>query len=102
MIAVRGLVKEFRVARHHRGLAGSLHSVVVTRREVVRAGDGVSFRIADGEFVGFVGPNGAGKSTTIKMLTRVLEPTAGTLDVDGLEPRRDRLRHVAKIGVVFG
>jgi ABC-2 type transport system ATP-binding protein len=102
VIEVRELVKEFRVARHHRGLAGSLRNLVETRRELVRAVDGVSFRIADGEFVGFVGPNGAGKSTTIKMLTGVLEPTDGTLVVDGLHPRRDRIEHVRRIGVVFG
>jgi len=102
MIDVRDLVKEFRVARHHRGLVGSLRNLVETRSEVVRAVDGVSFRIADGEFVGFVGPNGAGKSTTLKMLTGVLEPTGGTLVVDGLHPRRDHIAHVRRIGVVFG
>jgi ABC-2 type transport system ATP-binding protein len=102
VIEVVDLAKEFRVARHHRGLLGSLRNLVETRSEVVRAVDGVSFRIADGEFVGFVGPNGAGKSTTIKMLTGVLEPTGGTLSVDGLHPRRDRIAHVRRIGVVFG
>jgi ABC-2 type transport system ATP-binding protein len=102
MIEVRDLVKEFRVARHHRGLVGSLRNLVETRSEVVRAVDGISFRIADGDFVGFVGPNGAGKSTTLKMLTGVLEPTAGSLAVDGLHPRRDRIEHVRRIGVVFG
>lgn len=102
MIDAEALSKEYRVARHHRGFLGSLRNLVETRAKTVRAVDGISFRIEAGEFVGFVGPNGAGKSTTIKMLTGVLEPTAGRLVVDGLEPRRDRLRHTARIGVVFG
>ncbi len=102
MIAAEDLSRHFRVAQHHRGLRGALRNLVESRSDVVRAVDGISFRIGGGEFVGFVGPNGAGKSTTIKMLTGVLEPSGGRVTVDGLEPRRDRLRHTARIGVVFG
>ena len=102
MIEVEKLEKSFRVARHHRGFLGSLRNLVELERDVVRAVDGVSFSIASGEFVGFIGPNGAGKSTTIKMLTGVLEPSGGRARVGGLEPRRDRLAHTARIGVVFG
>jgi ABC-2 type transport system ATP-binding protein len=45
--------------------------------------DGISFRVARGRFFGFLGPNGAGKSTTIKMLTGMLRPTAGTAEIEG-------------------
>ena len=102
MIQVEKLEKTFRVSRHHRGFLGSLRNLVETGHDVVRAVDGVSFSIRPGEFVGFIGPNGAGKSTTIKMLTGVLEPSGGEIRVGGLVPRRDRLRHTAQIGVVFG
>jgi ABC-2 type transport system ATP-binding protein len=102
MIEVEKLEKSFRVARHHRGFLGSFRNLVELEREVVRAVDGVSFSIESGEFVGFIGPNGAGKSTTIKMLTGVLEPSGGQARVGGLDPRRDRLAHTARIGVVFG
>ncbi len=102
MIEVEKLEKTFRVARHHRGFLGSFRNLVETGHDVVRAVDGVSFSIASGEFVGFIGPNGAGKSTTIKMLTGVLEPSAGEIRVGGLVPRRDRIVHTAQIGVVFG
>ncbi len=71
------------------------------KREV-RAVDGLSFSVGRGEVVGFVGPNGAGKSTTIKMLTGILTPSAGTLRVAGVEPARDRARLARRIGVVFG
>ncbi|MEN8184938.1 MAG: ATP-binding cassette domain-containing protein, partial [Myxococcota bacterium] len=60
------------------------------------------FRVQAGEFVGFVGPNGAGKSTTLKILTGVLELTGGRARVRGLVPRRDRIAHTRRIGVVFG
>jgi len=102
MIAVRDLHKEYRIARHHRGTFGAVRNLLEPRTDVVRAVDGISFRIAAGEFVGFVGPNGAGKSTTIKMLTGVLEPTSGDVHVAGRVPRRERIAHVAHIGVVFG
>jgi viologen exporter family transport system ATP-binding protein len=72
------------------------------RREVVRAVDAVSFSVDAGEMVGYVGPNGAGKSTTIKMLTGVLVPTSGDIEVAGLVPYRQRVDLARRIGVVFG
>jgi ABC-2 type transport system ATP-binding protein len=102
VIEVLDLCKEFRIARHHRGFLGAFRNLAERRSDVVRAVDRISFRIDRGEFVGFVGPNGAGKSTTLKMLSGVLEPTSGCARVGGLEPRRDRIRHAQRIGVVFG
>lgn len=71
-------------------------------KDVKRAADGISFKIEKGEMVGYIGPNGAGKSTTIKMLTGILVPTSGKLEVDGLVPYKDRRAYTKKIGVVFG
>ncbi|MFI1941686.1 ATP-binding cassette domain-containing protein [Streptomyces purpureus] len=68
----------------------------------VRAVDGISFRVARGEMVGYIGPNGAGKSTTIKMLTGILTPSGGRLRVAGIDPARERTRLAYRIGVVFG
>ena len=101
-IEVRGLAKTFRVAERLPGLAGAFRGLVHRRMRDVRALDGVDFDIERGELVGYIGPNGAGKSTTIKILTGILTPTAGTCRVDGLTPWRDRKRHVGRIGVVFG
>ncbi|MDQ2706734.1 MAG: ATP-binding cassette domain-containing protein [Actinomycetota bacterium] len=72
------------------------------RRRRVRAVADVTLSIAAGEAVGFLGPNGAGKSTTIKMLTGVLVPTAGSATVCGLDPVRQRRELARRIGVVFG
>ncbi|MBB4637314.1 ABC transporter ATP-binding protein [Longimicrobium terrae] len=87
-----------------------LHKSFVTRtggllrgtRGTVDAVRDVSFTVARGEVVGYLGPNGAGKSTTIKVLTGLLVPTAGRVEVGGLVPWRDRRRHVARLGAVFG
>ena len=60
--------------------------------------DGVSFEISRGEIVGFLGHNGAGKTTVMKMLTGFLEPTSGTIRVDGLDIEESRSEVQAKIG----
>ena len=71
-------------------------------RTTVAAVDRISFTIAPGEMVGYVGPNGAGKSTTIKMLTGILTPSAGSVRVGAYTPSRDRVELARTIGVVFG
>ena len=102
MIEVEGLQKSFWVNKHHRGAAGALLNLVTRDRREVRAVDGISFRVERGEMVGYVGPNGAGKSTTIKMLTGILVPSGGRVEVGGLIPWRQRRRLAGRIGVVFG
>ena len=52
--------------------------------------------------VGFIGPNGAGKSTTIKMLSGILYPDSGEINVGGYIPYKQRKNYVGRIGVVFG
>jgi ABC-2 type transport system ATP-binding protein len=71
------------------------------KREVVAVGD-ISFSVDAGERVAFIGPNGAGKSTTIKMLTGILFPTSGTMNVLGFDPTKDRKKLAYQIGTVFG
>src|SRR5919199_1557994 len=67
----------------------------------VAAVDDVSFEVRRGEIFAFLGPNGAGKTTTIKMLTTLLRPTAGALELDGLDPTRAAAEVRRRIGVVF-
>jgi ABC-2 type transport system ATP-binding protein len=101
-IRVEALTKVFRVARHHRGALGALRNLFEREYREVRAVDGISFAVSAGEMLGCLGPNGAGKSTTIKMLTGILTPTAGQVEVLGLSPQRRRKEVAARIGVVFG
>lgn len=62
--------------------------------------DDISFQVAPGQFFGFLGPNGAGKSTTIKMLTGLLEPTDGTIEILGQTFTAGALELKRQIGVV--
>jgi ABC-2 type transport system ATP-binding protein len=101
-IVVERLAKTYRVSQREPGLAGALRGLVRRRHRVVKALEDVSFSLDRGELLGFIGPNGAGKSTTIKILAGILRPDSGRVEVDGLVPWNDRIRHVARIGVVFG
>src|SRR5712675_354149 len=67
----------------------------------VTAVDDVSFDVRAGEIFAFLGPNGAGKTTTIKMLTTLLQPTSGSLELDGLDPTKHRDEVRKRFGVVF-
>jgi ABC-2 type transport system ATP-binding protein len=62
----------------------------------VRAVEDVSLRVLPGEIVGLLGPNGAGKTTTINMILGVLEPTAGRIEIEGVDLRADRSRALAR------
>ncbi|HTS27421.1 MAG TPA: ATP-binding cassette domain-containing protein [Bryobacteraceae bacterium] len=80
MIHVNGLVQRF----------GELTAV-----------DGISFDVRAGEIFAFLGPNGAGKTTTIKMLTTLLRPTSGKLEIDGLNPATHAHEVRKRFGIVF-
>jgi ABC-2 type transport system ATP-binding protein len=95
-------VKTFRIAQREPGLRGAFKGLVHRRYRDVRALDGLSFTIGAGELVGYIGPNGAGKSTTVKVLSGILVPDSGKCEVLGRVPWRERVPHVAAIGVVFG
>ena len=101
-ILVEELSKTYRIAERSPGAWGALKGLARRRWRTVQALDQVSFQLERGELVGLIGPNGAGKSTTIKILSGILEPSSGRCEVDGLTPWKQRVRHVARIGVVFG
>ena len=101
-IVVEQLAKSYFVAERSPGLLGAMKGLVHRRRRRIDALTDVTFSLERGELLGFIGPNGAGKSTTIKILSGILRPDAGRVVVDGLVPYDDRIRHVARIGVVFG
>jgi ABC-2 type transport system ATP-binding protein len=63
--------------------------------------DDVSFEVSEGEIFAFLGPNGAGKTTTIKMLTTLLKPTRGSVELDGLDPQTNQHEVRRRFGIVF-
>lgn len=102
MIRVNDLHKTFRVTRGGKGLAGAIKSLVLPEHKLIKAVDGISFSLREGELVGYLGPNGAGKSTTLKILTGLLVPTSGEVLVNNKIPWQDRTSYVSQIGAVFG
>ena len=63
--------------------------------------DDISFDVPEGEIFAFLGPNGAGKTTTIKMMTTMLKPTSGDIELDGLDPRIHQNEARQRFGIVF-
>jgi len=102
VISADQLSKKFTVIRREKGLKGALSSLIHPEKITVNAVDNVSLKIEKGEIVGFIGPNGAGKSTTVKMMTGILHPTSGSVEINGLSPFKDRKKVVRELGVVFG
>ena len=102
VISVRHLSKEYVTYKRGNSFLETTKSLFRRKKVVVPAVKDISFDIREGEIVGLLGENGAGKSTTIKMLTGVLFPSSGRIDVLGYEPFSQRGRYVAHIGAVFG
>lgn len=102
LIHVRDLTKEFVRTAEPTGRFATARRLFTREKVTKRAVQGVSFDVERGELIGYLGANGAGKSTTIKMLTGILVPTSGTVEVASLVPWRDRRLNALHIGVVFG
>ena len=102
LIEASNLTKVFRRADKGSGLRGSLRHLVERRFVEHVAVNHIDLSIDAGEAVAYVGPNGAGKSTTVKMLTGILVPTSGDINVAGRVPHRERIENARNIGVVFG
>jgi ABC-2 type transport system ATP-binding protein len=66
-----------------------------------KAVDDITFEVAAGEIFAFLGPNGAGKTTTIRMLTTLLAPSSGSIQMDGMDPARHQHEVRSKFGIVF-
>jgi ABC-2 type transport system ATP-binding protein len=88
------------------GLKFTMDTIIEVHNLVKKFGDltavdDVSFDVKKAEIFGFLGPNGAGKSTTIKMLTTLLDPTSGTISLNGVDPTKDSNAVRSSFGIVF-
>ena len=102
IIQTRALRKVFRTVKRVPGALGALRTVFSRAYDERVAVDNIDMQLEAGELVGYIGPNGAGKSTTIKMLTGILVPTSGQVEVAGIVPYERRQENARNIGVVFG
>ena len=101
-IRLDNLSKTYRVPIREAGLLSAFKSIVRRQHREAEAVKEVSFEVAAGEIVGFLGPNGAGKTTALKMLSGLLNPTAGEVRVLGYEPFRREREFLRQITLVMG
>jgi len=100
-ITVSSLTKKFSFSARNASSGWLKNLFSPETKEIVAVND-ISFSVKHGERIAFIGPNGAGKSTTIKMLTGILFPTSGKVNILGFDPTKDRKKLAYQIGTVFG
>lgn len=102
VIKIENLSKRFLTRDISPGILGAIKELFLAKKRELIAIENLSLEVKAGERVAFIGPNGAGKSTTIKILTGILHPTSGRVEVLGLVPWKDRHALGYQIGTVFG
>jgi ABC-2 type transport system ATP-binding protein len=101
-IELNSISKIFKVSERPEGRLGLMRSAFIRRTTEIKALDEITFKIDEGELVGYIGPNGAGKSTTVKIMSGILTPEKGICSIMRRTPWKERTAHVSQIGVVFG
>ena len=101
-IEVAGLKKDFTSRVKAQGFGASVKGLIAPKYRTINAVQDISFDVEEGDILAFIGPNGAGKSTTIKLITGILFPSAGSVSVLGMNPHKQRKALSYHIGTVFG
>lgn len=101
-IEVKNLSKTYNVFHKEPGFSGTVKSLFHRKYQTIHAVNDISFRIEEGELVGFIGPNGAGKTTTLKTLSGLLYPSSGEVKVLGYTPFYRGKDFLKKISLVMG
>jgi len=101
-IQVENVVKDYKINSKEQGLKGSVKGLFTREKKIVRAVDNISFSIEEGECVGFIGENGAGKTTTIKMLSGLIYPSQGSIEVFNYKPADRKKEFKKQISLVMG
>ena len=102
MIELKDVCKTYKIVKRGSSFKETLKSFFSKNYTEIKALDNVSFKINEGEIVGYIGPNGAGKSTSVKIMSGILTPDSGECKVFGMTPWKERKNYVKNIGVVFG
>lgn len=101
-IEVDNVSKKYRTYKVESKLSGRIKSLIKRDYYEKYAVENLSFKVEEGESIGYIGMNGAGKSTTIKMLSGVLTPSSGCIEVGGIIPYKDRKANAYQMGVIYG
>lgn len=102
LIRVENLTKTYVFHQQNSGVLAALKSVFRREMQQRLAVNAISFEIHAGEIVGFLGPNGAGKTTTLKMLSGLLYPSSGEIEVLGHLPQKREVEYLRRISLVMG
>ena len=102
IISVRDLKKYYQIHEKEPGISGTIKSLFNRKYSDAKAVDGISFEIEEGELIGFIGPNGAGKTTTLKVLSGLLHPTSGDVEVLGHKPWIRRNEFLKQFALIMG
>ena len=102
MIELTNITKTFKVYERKKDTKTGVKGLLRRDKKIIKALDNISFKIDDGEIVGYIGPNGAGKSTSIKVMCGILTPEKGKCSINGMIPYKEREKYVKNIGAVFG
>src|SRR6266480_2266277 len=97
VVELTNVWKIYRQSQRSERLGDVLRNLFRPTVKIVEALKGIDLSIGRGEIVAYAGPNGAGKSTTVKLLSSLLTPDAGTVRVLGMDPVRERTRYVGRI-----
>lgn len=102
IIKARSLGRDYEKTLKDEGLVGSLRSLFHKRTETIRALEDFDLEARRGEILGLIGPNGAGKTTLVKLLSGIMRPSSGELEVLGCVPRERRTEFLSRIAIVMG
>lgn len=102
IIQIENLSKTFTSFKKKEGLKASFKDFFKRVKIEKKAVDSISINIEKGEFIGFLGPNGAGKTTTLKMLTGILTPSSGAVNIRGHTPWKRENEFKKKFSLVMG
>lgn len=102
IIEVKNLSRHYEYYKKETGLLGSVKNFFIREKKEIKAVDNINFSISKGELVGFLGPNGAGKTTTLKMLSGIITPSGGEIEILGFSPKNQEYSYKRQFSLVMG